>query len=150
MAALITLKSNAILCAFAGLVAGLPSASVGRGLRTLRVPASLCQLLLFALRYTHLIADEYGRLASAMRIRAFRPRCNLHTYRSYAYLVGMLLVRSWERAERVYNAMLCRGFDGRFHSLKDRPLGLRDLAAGVGCLALAAGVLLYDALARSG
>jgi cobalt/nickel transport system permease protein len=144
-AGLITLKSNAILCAFAGLVAGLDPASVGRGLQTLRAPALLCQLLLFALRYAHLIAEEYERLADAMRIRAFRPRCNLHTYRSYAYLVGMLLVRSWERAERVYNAMLCRGFDGRFHSLQDRPLRARDaLASGLG-LILAAGLLLFDA-----
>jgi cobalt/nickel transport system permease protein len=29
----------------------------------------------------------------------------------------MLLVRTLERAERVHQAMLCRGFQGTFHSL---------------------------------
>jgi cobalt/nickel transport system permease protein len=52
-----------------------------------------------------------------MKIRGFAPRTNLHTYRSYAYLVGMLFVRAAARAERVHQAMRCRGFDGRFHSL---------------------------------
>jgi cobalt/nickel transport system permease protein len=56
-----------------------------------------------------------------MRIRAFRPRTNLHTYRSYAYLVGMLFVRAAARAERVHQAMRCRGFQGRFHTMAQFP-----------------------------
>jgi cobalt/nickel transport system permease protein len=57
------------------------------------------------------------RLISALKVRGFRPGTNLHTYKTFAYLVGMLLVRSAERAERVHNAMLCRGFRGRLYSL---------------------------------
>ena len=53
-----------------------------------------------------------------MKIRGFQPRTNLHTYRSYAYLAGMLLVRSYDRGENVFQAMLCRGFHGVFYSLK--------------------------------
>ncbi|MCP3952682.1 MAG: cobalt ECF transporter T component CbiQ, partial [Desulfobacterales bacterium] len=43
---------------------------------------------------------------------------NLHTYRTYAYLAGMLFVRASMRAQRVYQAMLCRGFHGRYISLQ--------------------------------
>jgi cobalt/nickel transport system permease protein len=60
-----------------------------------------------------------------MKARAFWPRSDLHTWRSLGYLIGMLLVRSLERAERILKAMKCRGFDGRLHSgdtLTLRPL----------------------------
>ena len=52
-----------------------------------------------------------------MKMRGFRPRMNWHTYRTYGYLVGMLLVRSLERSERIVAAMKCRGFRGRFYLL---------------------------------
>ena len=61
--------------------------------------------------------QEYERLLRAAKARGFKPKTNMHTYRTYAYLVGMLLVRAVERAERVHKAMICRGFRGRFYSL---------------------------------
>jgi cobalt/nickel transport system permease protein len=54
-----------------------------------------------------------------MTARAFRPRTDRHTWRSLGWLVGMLLVRSFERAERVLGAMKCRGFTGRMPALDD-------------------------------
>jgi cobalt/nickel transport system permease protein len=64
------------------------------------------------------IEQEYQRLVRAIKIRNFRPKTNLHSYRTYAYLVGMLFVRASERARRVHGAMICRGFHGRFYSLR--------------------------------
>ena len=49
-----------------------------------------------------------------MRARGFRPRTSRHTWRSYGNLMGMLLVRALERAQRVEEAMLCRGYNGAF------------------------------------
>jgi cobalt/nickel transport system permease protein len=72
----------------------------------------------FTYRYIYVFEQEYHRLVQAMKIRGFRPRTNLHTYRSYAYLAAMLLVRSFDRADRVFQAMLCRGFHGVFYSLR--------------------------------
>lgn len=51
---------------------------------------------------------------------------NLHTYRSLGHLVGMLLVRSFDRAERIAAAMKCRGFQGRFYLLDHFTFGRRD------------------------
>jgi cobalt/nickel transport system permease protein len=42
---------------------------------------------------------------------------NGHSYRAIGYLVGMLLVRSFDRSERVLAAMKCRGFRGRYYML---------------------------------
>jgi cobalt/nickel transport system permease protein len=117
-AGLITLKSNAIVIALMALIATAPVVTLGQALHRLRLPGKLCHLLLFTYRYIHVFEQEYRRLVIAMRIRGFRPRTNLHTYKSYAYLAAMLLVRSFDRAERVFAAMRCRGFAGTFYSLK--------------------------------
>jgi len=53
-------------------------------------------------------------LYNAMKVRAFKPTTNVHTYRSYAYLIGMLVLKSYEHSEKIYQAMLCRGFKGKF------------------------------------
>lgn len=112
LAARITLKANAILLVFIALVATMPVATLGHALHRLAVPDKLVHLLLFTYRYIHVMEKEYKRLHNAAVIRGFRPRTDRHTYKTYAYLVGMLLVRSLARAERVYDAMLCRGFQG--------------------------------------
>ena len=78
--------------------------------------------MLFMVRYFDVLGREYARLRAAMRVRCFRPAMNGHSYRMFGYLVGMLLVRSFDRSERVLAAMKCRGFAALLHA---RPLCLR-------------------------
>jgi len=124
----ITIKTNAVLLAFVALVATMPVATFGHALRSLAVPEKLVYLLLFTYRYIHVMEQEYFRLHNAAVIRGFQPKTDRHTYKTYAYLVGMLLVRSLARAERVHDAMLCRGFDGRFYALRPFYITLMDIA----------------------
>ena len=72
----------------------------------------------------------HRRLVRAVRVRGFRPGTNLHTYRTYAYIVGMLLVRSYCRADRVHRAMLCRGFRNKFHCLQEFKAGRNEWLFG--------------------
>jgi len=137
---LITVKSNAIIIGLIALAATMPVTTLGQALQRLRLPEKLCHLLLFTYRYLYVIEQEYRRLVQAMKIRGFRPGTNLHTYRTYANLAAMLLVRSYDRADRVYQAMLCRGFHGTFYSLGtlswQRRDGLFGVAAGLALLML--------------
>jgi cobalt/nickel transport system permease protein len=55
------------------------------------------------------------------------PATNIHTYRTYGYLFGMTLVRSWNRAIRVHQAMLLRGFNGRLIPLAQQTVGRNDI-----------------------
>jgi cobalt/nickel transport system permease protein len=109
----ITLKSNAVLLTITALLSTLESITLGYALHQLYVPQKLIHLFLFTVRYLAIIQEELQRLWQAMKIRGFQPRLNQHTYRSIAYLVGMLLVRSLDRSERILAAMKCRGFHGR-------------------------------------
>jgi len=118
-AATIALKANAVLVAALALLGTLDASRVGHALHRLHAPASLVHLLLFTVRYLGRLEEEFGRLRNAMRARAFRPRTDRHTWRSLGQLAGMLLVRSAARAERVMQAMRCRGFTGRLHVLDE-------------------------------
>lgn len=138
---LITLKSNAIIIALIALVATVPVVTLGQALHGLRLPDKLCHLLLFTYRYLYVFEQEFQRLVQAIKIRGFQPRTNLHTYRSYAYLAAMLLVRSYDRADRVFEAMLCRGFHGAFYSLRTFAWQRRDGIFLVVSLAALAGIL---------
>lgn len=83
-------------------------------LHHLNFPEKLIQLFFFTYRHIYTIHSEYIKLNNAIKIRGFKPKTNLNTYKTYAYLVGMMLVRSYVRSKRVYDAMLCRGFKGKF------------------------------------
>ena len=120
----ILLKSLSILLVFMALVATMTISTLGRSLRRLGFPEKLVQLLLMTYRYIYVIEHEYKRLWTAVKVRGFQGGTNMHTYKTYAYLIGMLFVRASARAERVYQAMVCRGFKGRFYSLDEfQPFG---------------------------
>ena len=141
-ALLITVKSNGVVVSLMALLGTISIQNLGPALQQLGVPDKLCHILLFTHRYIFSIYQEYTTMRQAMRARGFKPRTDTHTYRSFAWLVGMLLVKSWDRAERVHGAMLCRGFRGRFYTLaafRTRPADYLFLLA---CAALSA-CLIY-------
>jgi cobalt/nickel transport system permease protein len=117
LVAVIVLKANTAVLALTALVGTMDAVTLGHALSHLYVPQRLAQLLLFMVRYFNVLGREYGRLTAAMQVRCFRPRMSMHSYRSYGYLVGMLLVRSFDRSQRVLAAMKCRGFRGQYYML---------------------------------
>ena len=100
----------------------------GHALARLGLPEKLVHLLLFTVRQIRLLHQEYQRMDQAMRVRAFRPRSNRHTWNSYGWLIGMLLVRSLGRSQRIMGAMRCRGFHGRLYLLDTPVWGRGDTA----------------------
>lgn len=125
----ITLKANAIAAATIALLGTSTVFDLVHGLVHLRMPQKLVQLFFFTYRYLSVIHREYLRLRASMRVRCFHSGTNLHTYRSVAYLMGMLFVRSFDRSERIYHAMILRGFSGTFWTLHHFRMRRSDWAA---------------------
>ena len=123
----ITLRTNAIVLTTIALVGTTSIFNLVHALRHVRVPEKLVHIFFFCYRYIAVIHLEYLRLRNAMRVRCFHPKTSLHTYRSYAYLVGMLLIKSYERSHRIYQAMLCRGFKGQYPTFHHFRMRRRDL-----------------------
>lgn len=111
----IVLKVNAAALTLFALVASLEPVRLGQALAALGLPERLVHLFLMTVRYVAVFRKETLRLLDAMRARGFEARSNWHSWRSLGHLAGMLLVRSLDRAERVQEAMNCRGFSGRLH-----------------------------------
>ena len=81
------------------------------GLRRLRMPDLIVQIMGFMLRYLDVVSAEMGRMVTAMRSRGCDPRSPRH-WPVLARSLGALFIRSYERGERVHLAMLARGYDG--------------------------------------
>lgn len=133
-----TLRANALMLALVAFMATTTITAMTHAMSALKVPDKITYLFFLTYRYIGEISSEYTRLVNAMKVRCFRPSTGIHTYRSYAYLVGMLLVNSFERSQRIRAAMLCRGFNGRFPRIEEESIsGLDVLCLGVLCLVLA-------------
>jgi len=140
----ITIKFSGILFVVISLIATTKVSALFHALNHFRVPKKLIHLTLFCYRYIHVLQREYLRLLNAMKIRGFSPRTSIHTYRSYAYLVGMLLVKSYDRSERVYKAMLCRGFRGTFYMLDHFIIQKKDLYFCITSFVYITGIILIE------
>ena len=93
-------------------------------LESLRVPRLFVTQLLFLYRYLFVLVDEARRMTRARELRTFAHRHpGLKTFGS---MVGHLLLRAADRAERIHLAMRCRGFDGHFHLLATTAFGAMD------------------------
>ncbi len=126
-AGLIALKGNAIYGAMIALLGTSSIVQLGHALHHLGVPGKLVQLFFFTYRYISVLHDEWERIRRALKVRCFRGKTNVHSYRTYAYVIGMLFVNSFERAHRIYRAMLCRGFTGELRTIDHFALGRRDV-----------------------
>ena len=144
LGAVIVARTNAILVTVAALLGSMEPAHLGSAMDRLRIPSQFTQTFLFMIRYTEVIRTEYHRLQNAVAVRGFFPRWNRHTLRTYGYLIGMLLVRSFDRADRIRDAMKCRGFDGRFHVLFPFRFERRDVFFAVISTALFVAILALD------
>ncbi len=125
LALLISLKTNAIILCILALLSTSTIAAIGYSLQSLGVPNRLSFLILFSYRNINVMYTEYKKLLCAAKMRNFSPRTNMHTYKTYAHLFAMTLVKSWNRGERIHEAMALRGFDGKFHTL-ERPAILKN------------------------
>ncbi|UCH79400.1 MAG: cobalt ECF transporter T component CbiQ [Candidatus Coatesbacteria bacterium] len=92
------------------LLATTPFRALLRSLAWFRVPAFFLSLLSFTYRYIFVLVDEIERLQRAWTARYFGRR-RAAQFRALGPAVGALFVRSYERAERVWAAMLSRGYD---------------------------------------
>jgi len=143
-AAALAVKVNVCLLLTLALVGTLEPTRLGRALAGLGVPDRLVHLLLFLIRYLDLARHDVARLVEAVRARGFRPRFSRRTWRALAQAAGAVLVRAIERAERIEEAMRCRGFTGRLPRPRSTPLAAIDFAAGGGVALVASGLLALD------
>jgi cobalt/nickel transport system permease protein len=118
VASSIVIKNGLALLAVLVLAGITPFHKLLAALRKLGVPLVLVATLQFMDRYRHVLVEELDRMATARRARSFQRRRTL-SWRLLGGLIGMLFLRTFERAERVHGAMLARGWTGVIRSLEE-------------------------------
>jgi cobalt/nickel transport system permease protein len=114
LAATIGAKAMAVALLMEPLLGTAPLPVTLHGLSRLGVPEMAGQMVLLSYRYLHVFSHEARRMTSGMKARGFEKKTNLDTLRALGNFLGMIFVRSFERTERVFDAMQARGYKGRF------------------------------------
>ena len=104
--------------------------AVCMGLEKLGVPRPFVVQLLFLYRYLFVLIDEAARMVRAKSLRTFNSRgTKIGTFGS---MMGHLLLRTLDRAQRIHLAMCCRGFDGHIRLICPLKIGVRETAFVLG------------------
>ena len=143
-AALIVFKAMAVALLMEPMLATASLAATLRGFRQIGVPASLTQMILLCHRYIFVFQQEAARMWRGMRVRGFTARGDWASLAAIGNFLGMLVVSSFERTQRVYEAMLCRGFTGEMPGGESQPMRPRDIGKAIFWLLLAAAPLVAD------
>lgn len=117
-ALLVALRGGILLALAAILTAATDSTTLVRSISRLGVPPAVGVVAVLMARYVELLDEEWIRMSRARRSRCPMPPRGLIRFHLRGGQVGALLLRSWERAERIHLAMLARGFNG---ALPDGP-----------------------------
>lgn len=89
----------------------LPPHSFGIALKSLPAPAAIKENLLLAGQYLEILLDEVTRMQRSAQLRGLNGAMGWLRYTSAA-MIGALYLRTLDRAERVYAAMVIRGYNG--------------------------------------
>ena len=100
--------------------------SVCMALERFRVPRPFIVQLMFLYRYMFVLTEESERMVRARAVRSFSGGV-IH-FKTFVSLIGHLLLRTLDRAERVYRAMCCRGFDGHIRIMRKLNIDFKDSA----------------------
>ncbi len=101
-----------------------------RGLQQLGVPQAIVLILSFMYRYIFVLMDEAMRMQQAYQSRDIGGSL-LRRLKTFGNMIGALFIRSYERGERIYAAMVSRGFDGQVRILNPLRLKGADVFFGV-------------------
>jgi len=116
--------------------------AVCQALERLGAPQIFAVQLLFLHRYIFVLADETGRSSRARELRSCGKKGLGVT--SFGSLAGHLLLRTWQRAERIHTAMLARGFVGLFHAHRQSRFGAAELCFLLGWSSLFIALRTFD------
>lgn len=123
---------NVVVKAFLGmfcivlLYSTTPFPSLIKGLENLRCPRIFTVVFSFLYRYSFILTDEMQRMRRARDSRGFGGKWLWHAG-TIGHMVGTLFLRSFHRGERVYFAMVSRGYEGTMPGVTPGEVGAGEI-----------------------
>ena len=143
----VLLKSWTSVTAACILTATTPPMRLLEALRTLRLPAILVSIVMLMYRYLFVLVEEAQRMMRARAARSAAIGKNsggtlVWRTKSAGGMAGSLFIRTLDRSERIYLAMLARGYDGSIRRQDAPPVSGREMAALASALSLCAAIAI--------
>ena len=107
------------------LISTTPFAQICAALRRLGIPPLFVTQLLFLYRYLYVLIEETARMIQAASLRMGKNKGI--PLPAWGSLPGHLLLRTFDRAQRIYYAMLCRGYNGRIYGGRHKRIKPKDI-----------------------
>ncbi|MBN1189421.1 MAG: cobalt ECF transporter T component CbiQ [Dehalococcoidales bacterium] len=118
-----------------------------KAMRALGLPAIMADIVFLSFRYLHEIGSDLLKMQTAARLRGFHHHTfSLKNLSVPAWLSGSILVRSYERSEWVYKAMILRGYAHNFTFRNEFRIRTSDIVTLIVFLLIAAGFVAGDIL----
>lgn len=114
---LILLRSLLAFMAMLWLIHSMSFEELLVSLRNLYFPPLLLMIIAFMFRYCFILWEELERMRTSRRSRTFQKPGLIQNWIQSAQLIGMLLIRSLKRSERIHQAMCSRGWNGEIRFL---------------------------------
>lgn len=95
-------------------------------MRMIRIPKLLVLQIMLTYRYISVIGEQIVITVRAYRLRSYGKK-GIHKT-AWGSLVGQLILRTYERSQYIYRAMLLRGFNGDYHPGSSQAIELKDIA----------------------
>ncbi len=117
-----------------------------KALYMLKVPGALVQMLMFTYRYIFVLLDEFSRMLRAMSCKGFVLKANRYALSMLGNMIGMLIVKSYERSDRVYKSMISKGYTGNPMTLTKFNMVAGDYALIVLIIGIAILLRMYSVI----
>jgi cobalt ABC transporter, permease protein CbiQ len=112
-AGLIVIRATAAILTLTVLLAATRFDDIVKVLYDLKMPIFLLQILIFSYRYIFVFSDEMENMKNSMAAKGFRPNMSMRMFSSISNMLGMLLIKSFERGDEVYKSMVAKGYTGK-------------------------------------
>ncbi len=115
-----------------------------KALYALKVPGTLVQMLMFTYRYIFVITDEFSRMWESMECKGFRLKANYHGLSIFGNILGMIIIKSYDRTRRVYESMVAKGYSGKPNTLVHLHMSTKDYVLSTCMVGIAIFVHVYQ------
>ncbi len=96
-------------------------------MRMLKMPKIIGIISALMYRYIFVFSDEAMKTSMARNSRT-PGKLKLNKIKVYGNQMAMIFIRSWNRSQNIYNAMISRGFDGEFATMKEFKIKKSEIA----------------------
>lgn len=128
---LLTFKSLTSLYIMFMIFSSQPIIELLNGLAYMKLPKLFISIVFLSWRYVFLLGEKLSNMYKALIARLFKPNVRKSSLKIYGQVMGGMLIKSIDTSDKVYRAMVSRGFDGTIPTSQPKEIKSMDIVKSV-------------------